>query len=289
MVPRPANPRPAQPTESDACIALPQRPAVDVRMYGKRVPGGAAPLVLHFHGGAFVAGGLDNGATVARLLASAGAVVVSLAYPLAPASPFPQGVEVGYDTLEWVYKHRVKLAGQGARLFLAGEEAGGNLAAAVAMVARDRAHPPLAGQILLSPMLDPCVGTASLRASTGVATGCKWADGWQQYLRCPMDAEHPYAVPGVARRLADLPPTLVLSGNDDPMRDEARAYAERLSGAGIAATFNLVTNAKGWPDALYTPLTAECPCAADLQQQFRAFFEATLPRQKASADQPKSC
>jgi acetyl esterase/lipase len=89
--------------------------------------------------------------------------VVSLAYPLAPEHPFPQPIEVGYAVLQWLYKHRVKMAGKGAPLFLAGEEAGGNLAAAVAVISRDRGHPPLAGQILVSPMLDPCTGTASQR------------------------------------------------------------------------------------------------------------------------------
>ncbi len=282
-------PPPSAVEESDARVTLPQGTVVDVRLYGQRAPGGAGPLVLHFHGGAFVAGKLENGATVARLLAGAGARVVSLAYPLAPASPFPQGVEVAYAVLEWVHKQRVKLGGQGARVFLAGEEAGGNLAAAVAMVARDRSHPPLAGQILLSPMLDPCVGTASLRATTGAATGCKWADGWQQYLPCPMDAEHPYAVPGVARRLSGLPPTLVLSGVDDPMRDEARAYAERLRAAGIAASYSLVSGAEGWPDALFEPPKGECACAGSVQAQFRAFFEATLPPQRASPDPAAGC
>ncbi|WP_394791235.1 alpha/beta hydrolase [Rhodoferax sp.] len=281
--------------ETDSCITLPQRPAMDVRMYGKRVPGGAAPLVVHFHGGAFVAGGLDNGSTVARLLAGAGAVVVSLAYPLAPEHPFPQGVEAGYDVLVWAYKHRVKLAGQGARVFVAGEEAGGNLAAAVAVMTRDRGHPPLAGQILLSPMLDPCVGTASLRAAAAerVAAGCmdscKFADGWHQYLRCPMDAEHPYAVPSISRRLADLAPTLVLSGADDPLRDEARAYAERLRAAGIAVTYDVLPTAQGWPDALLLPANSECACGSAVEQQFRAFFDATRPAAKPVAASAGSC
>ena len=283
--------------ETNVCLALPQRAAMDVRMYGKRVPGGAAPLVVHFHGGAFVAGGLDNGSTVARLLAGAGAVVVSLAYPLAPAHPFPEGVEAGYEVLAWVHKHRVRLAGQGARVFLAGEEAGGNMAAAVAVMSRDRAHPPLAGQILLSPMLDPCVGTASLRAAAaerlatgcGDANACKFVDGWHQYLRCPMDAEHPYAVPGIARRLVGLAPTLVLSGADDPLRDEAHAYAERLRSAGIAVTYHLLPNAQGWPEALLLPANSECACASAVQQQFRAFFDATRPAVKPAADGAGSC
>jgi len=274
MSPRTASP-PQAIEEKNASVALPKRAAVDVRMYGRRLAGGGNPLVVHFHGGAFVAGDLDSGSTVARMLAEAGAVVVSLAYPLAPQNPFPDGVEAGYDVLEWAYKNRVKLAGQGARVFLAGEEAGGNIAAAVAVMSRDRGHPPLTGQILLSPMLDPCVGTASLRNAMANATSCKWSEGWQQYLRCPMDAEHPYAVPGISRRLADIPPTLVLSGPDDPLRDEARAYAERLRAAGIVVSYSVLPNAQNWPEALTLPVDGECACGVAVKQQFRSFFEAT--------------
>ncbi|WP_083686635.1 alpha/beta hydrolase [Rhodoferax koreense] len=273
--------------EKNACIAVGKRAPMDVRMYGKKLPGGNKPLVVHFHGGAFVKGDLDSGSTVARMLADAGAVVVSLAYPLAPKNPFPDGVEAGYDVLEWAYKNRVKLAGQGARVFLAGEEAGGNIAAAVAVMSRDRGHPPLAGQILLSPMLDPCVGTPSLRNAMADATSCKWSEGWQQYLRCPMDAEHPYAVPGGSRRLANIAPTLVLSGPDDPLRDEAKAYAERLRGAGIDVTYNVLSTAQNWPEALTEPVVGECACGVAVKQQFREFFAVTgQPVEPAEPDGP---
>jgi acetyl esterase len=271
---------PAAPTtivESDTTIAVSGGASLAARIYGRRRPGAAMPLVLHFHGGTFVSGDLDSGACMARLLAEVGAVVVSLGYPLAPAHRFPEAVEAGYAALEWMYKQRSKLAGTGAPVYLAGDEAGGNLAASVAMVARDRDHPPLAGQILVAPMLDPCVGTASLRESMECSAGCKWADGWQQYLRGPMDAEHPYAVPGRARRLVDLPPALVLTGADDPMRDEALAYAQRLRDAGIAVTSGLLPVATGWPDSLSEPPAAECPCAASVQQHLRAFFYPATP------------
>ena len=264
--------------ESDTTIDVSGRPPLLARIYGRRKAQAAAPLVLHFHGGTFTSGDLDSGACMARLLAEVDAVVVSLAYPLAPAHPFPDAVEAGYAALEWTYKQRNKLAGTGARVYLAGDEAGGNLAAAVALVARDRAHPPLAGQILVAPMLDPCVGTASLRESMDCgSSSCKWADGWHQYLRSPMDAEHPYAVPGRARRLADLPPALVLTGADDPMRDEALAYAQRLRDAGIAVSSGLLPVETGWPDSLSEPPTAECPCAASVKQHLRAFLYPATP------------
>ncbi len=263
--------------EADITIELPNREPVKARTYGAKAKGVVSPLVLHFHGGTFVSGDLDSGRTVGLMLAGAGAVVVSLAYPLAPKYPFPEPIEVGYATLEWLYKNRVKFAGKGAPLFLAGEEAGGNLAAAVALISRDRGHPPLGGQILLSPMLDPCAGTASLRKATGDATECKFASGWQDFFRCPNDAVHPYAVPGASLRLSEIAPTLVLVGADDPMRDEALAFAERLRHAGNPVTSSVLPSATNWPEALSAPEANECVCSATVQQHFREFFSASTP------------
>lgn len=248
-----------------------------LRLRGSKPRGAVVPLVLHFHGGAFTAGGLDSADCMAQLFAGSGAVVASLAYPLAPAHRFPDAVEAGYATLEWLYRERAKLAGKGAPVFLAGEEAGGNLAAAVALVARDRGHPPLAGQVLVSPMLDPCAATSSLRETLGPATCCKWAEGWHQYLRGPMDAEHPYAVPARAQRLAGLPPALVLTGGDDPMRDEALAYAARLRDAGIAVTTGVLPPYTGWPDALGRPPDEPCACGGEVQRYLRGFFNGAMP------------
>ena len=260
---------------ADILIELAGRESVKARVYGKRTTGAqGAPLVLHFHGGTFVCGSLENGRNVGQMLAQAGAVAVSLAYPL---TPFPEPIEVGYAVLEWLYKQRTKLAGKGARVFLAGEEAGGNLAAAVALIARDRAHPPLAGQILLSPMLDPCAGTRSLREATGDAPECRYANGWQDYLRSPGDALHPYAVPGASMRLAELAPTLVLVGPDDPMRDEALAYAERLRKAGIAVTSQVLQSAANWPEALYDTDDGCRVCKVAVEQQLRDFFGNAPP------------
>ncbi|WP_242671229.1 alpha/beta hydrolase [Hylemonella gracilis] len=270
--PSPFLPSPAQ------TLFVPGESALELRVRGQKVRGAAVPLVLHFHGGAFVSGDLDSGACLAELLAASGAVVASLAYPLAPAHKFPDAVEAGYTAIEWLHKQRTRLAGTGAPLFVAGEEAGGNIAAAVALMVRDRAHPVLAGQILVSPMLDPCNATASLRETLGSTTCCKWMDGWREYLRGPMDAEHPYAVPAHAQRLAGLPPTLILAGGDDPMRDEALAYADRLHEAGIPVTRILLPAKTGWPDSLAEPLAGEVPpCAAQAREHLRSFFQAAAP------------
>ncbi|MBA2963874.1 MULTISPECIES: alpha/beta hydrolase [Ramlibacter] len=251
--------------------------ALPVRLWGTRPRGTVVPLVLHFHGGAFVTGDLDSGGHMAQLLVEVGAVVASLAYPLAPGHRFPDAVEAGYAALEALYRQRARLGGSGAPVYLAGEEAGGNLAAAVAMVARDRSHPPLAGQILVTPMLDPCTATASLRETLGDVVQCKWTAGWRQYLRGPMDAEHPYAVPARAQRLAGLPPALILAGQDDPMRDEALAFAARLRDAGIAVRSEVLGPATGWPDALEAEPADACPCAGAVREHLRAFFRAPAP------------
>lgn len=256
-------------------LALPGHAPMALRLHGdKRAAAGR--LVLHLHGGAFTGGGLDSGECLAQLLADAGALVVTIAYPLAPAHPFPQAVEAGYAALEWLHQNRARIAGARAQLFLAGEEAGGNLAAAIAMMARDRAAPPLAGLVLVAPMLDPCTATASQREALGEEVHCRYATGWSQYLKRPIDAEHPYAVPAHAQRLAGLPPSLVLAGEDDPMRDEAMAFARRLQQAGVPVRTGLVP-ATGWPESLERP-PEPCPCAQAVQEQFARFLAAPTPQ-----------
>lgn len=261
----------------DASIPAGEGEPLPLRIYGERRSGSPQPLVIHFHGGEFVCGCLDSGIAVARLLAAAGAVVVSVGYPLAPARPFPAAVEAGYAALLWAQRTRGQLAGRGARLYVAGEEAGGNLAAAVALVARDRQAPLLAGQILLSPMLDACMGTASLRERNAGPVGCKWADGWCKYLGSPAAAEHPYAMPGRALRLAGLPPTLLLTAQDDPLRDEAHDYGRRLHEAGLPVRESVLPAPTGWPTALFDAARAEAPWSETVTRRLNEFFADTLP------------
>lgn len=262
----------------------------DVRFYGQCGvrTGGAAPLVVHFHAGAFVAGSLETGACVPRMLAAAGAVVMSLDYPLAPAHPFPQAVEAGYAALLWAAKAKQRLAGRGAPVVVAGEEAGGNLAAAVALMARDRQEPKLAGQILLSPMLDPCMGTDSLRCADAGPVGCTWADDWRQYLGHLGNESHPYAAPGKALRLAGLPPTLLLTALDDPLPDETLAYADRLRAFGRLVHAAVLPGPTGWPATYLQGTDQPVSWSAVVQNQFSGFFNElskSAPPDK-SAHQP---
>jgi len=218
---------------SDRTLSLSGRDT-RVRLYGDADAKGPRPLVLHFHGGWFSCGTLDDGDSVARLLAESGALVASIDYPLAPEHPFPVAIDIGYAALEWLATQRGKgKRGHPVPVVLAGEEAGGNLAAAVAMMARDRDPELAAGQVLVSPVLDPCMASASLReASIGVG-GCSIACGWKEYLAQPGDISHPYAAPAAAVRLAGMSPALLLSFKGHPLHDDARRYAARLTGAGV--------------------------------------------------------
>jgi acetyl esterase/lipase len=247
-------------------------------------------LVLHLHGGAFVDGSPREGARVAAALAAEGALVASLAYPLAPRSPFPAALEAAHAALAWLHGQRRRCQAEAVPLLVAGEEAGGNLAAAVAMAARDRVVPPLHGQILLSPMLDACVGTASLRHAQAGPPGCCWAEGWRSYLSRACDALHPYATPAHALRLAGLAPALLFTAADDPLRDETRAYAQRLRAAGVPVSEALLPAPTGWPRSYREP--APAPWSEALRPHLRAFVQARqadvhdLPRcrpRKASA------
>ena len=260
-------PTQAQRDEAERDIGLP------VRVF--RGPAAPTALVLHLHGGAFQQDASNCHDAVARLLAEAGAVVVSVDYPTGPAHPFPAALRAGFRALQSLATHRAAWANRRARLFVAGEESGGNLAAALAMMARDQGGPALSGQILVSPMLDPCLASASVRDADAGPAGCRLADGWHPYLGAPELAAHPYAAPANASRLARLPPALVLTAADDPLLDESLRYAERLVAAGIEATSHVLPAPTGWPGALGTNTADECPCAPIARRLFSDFLAQT--------------
>ncbi len=264
---------PIQPTFERLVIGDGAAP-IPVRLY--RGAARPAPLVLHLPGGTFT--GLPAGRPVAALLAEAGAAVISADYPTGPAHPFPEAVEAMYALLQHLHDHRTRWTARASKLFVAGEEAGGNLAAALAMMARDRLGPPVAGQILLSPMLDAGMATCSFRDAEAGPVGCKWADGWAVYLGCPDAAAHPYAAPSAGSRLHGLPPALVITTPDDPMRDESLAYVGRLKQAGVAIHVRAIA-AHDWPDALAGPVpSGPRPEWADVvRSNFADFFAAVTP------------
>ena len=253
---------------------------VPVRVYKGAARRKDAPVVMHLHGGAFTGGDLDSGELVSRLLADAGAVVVDVDYPTGAGQVFPTALKTLDALLAGLHKARAKLSGKGAPLLVAGEEAGGNLAAALALMARDQGHRKLAGQILIGPMLNPCLATASLRQAEAGYGECRWMHGWRAYLGEGEDGDHPYAAPANTSRLAGLVPALVVSSEDDPMRDEALAYARAMKRAGVDVQQALIAGPSGWPCSLMKrpSLTAPpLPWASALRQKLADFLSLIPP------------
>ena len=194
----------------------------------------ARPAMLFAHGGGWCLGSLALYDRPCQALANAtGRVIVSVDYRLAPEHPFPRPLEDVYQALCWVYEQAPRLGIDSRRLAVGGDSAGGNLAAATALLARDRGGPRIEHQLLLYPALSRDMATESYRAfaegyylTRDAMTFC-----WHSYLG---ERRHPYAEPLHAASLCGLPPATILSCEYDPLRDEAERYALRLEEAGVA-------------------------------------------------------
>jgi len=193
------------------------------------------PAVLYFHGGGFVAGTLDDAELPARYIAEhANVAVLSVAYSLAPAHPFPAAPEDAHTAAKWLRENGKALSIDGQRIAVAGDDAGGNIAAALTLIARDRNGPEIAAQVLIGPMLDPSMtklGDAKRLRSDLKPETC--ADCYAKYLRKPFERMHPYASPLESRRLRGLPPALVLTAECDVLHKEGEQYAAALIDAGV--------------------------------------------------------
>jgi acetyl esterase len=196
------------------------------------------PVVVYFHGGGWVIGDITtHDTTCQRLAAGVPAVVVSVDYRLAPEHRFPAAVDDCEAATSWVSAHAAELGGDPARLAVAGDSAGGNLAAVISRRARDAGGPPIAFQLLVYPGTDM---TRSLPSHTENGTGYL-LDGetmtWflENYM-ADADPEHPDASPLFVEDLSGLPPAFVLTAEFDPLRDEGEAYADRLRAAGVPVT-----------------------------------------------------
>lgn len=248
---------------------------VPIRVYRGSSPVKVPPLVLHLHGGTFLEGSLSHGELVALQLAEAGAVVVSADYSRASVHPFPKALDFSFNILARLCGLRAKLADRKSALYVAGEEAGGNLAAGLALMARDQHLGTLRGQILLSPMLDPCMATGSFRKAEAGPKECRWAEGWNRYLGFAANACHPYAVPAYCERLAGLAPALVVTAEDDPMHDESLAYAKRLRRAGVRVSEHVLPGPTGWPSSYAERANARPKWVGALRDLFAKFFQET--------------
>ena len=229
---------------------------IPIRVYSPLSTDGQ-PILVFYHGGGFRLGDLDSYDPICRdLAARSGAIVVSVAYRLAPEHVYPAALDDSYTALEWVHLHAADIGGDAARLAVGGDSAGGNLAAAVSLKARDLDGPPIVFQLLIYPVLNFAeMETESHKffAEGYLIGGAAHEFTRDTYLPNPADRQRPYASPLLADDLTGLPPTLVITAEFDPLRDEGELFARKLADAGVQAR---ATRYTGVPHAFLSAPTA---------------------------------
>lgn len=234
------------------------------------------PTTVYFHGGGFVIGSPDTHESTCRHLADAAeTVVVAVDYRLAPEHPFPAAVEDAIAATEWVADNPDAVGGDG-QVAVAGDSAGGTLAAVSALAARDRGGPDLTHQVLVYPATSPADDWDSIAENAEgyflVAEDLEWFR--DQYLDSPVHEHNPYAFPMAACDLTGLPPATVVTAGFDPLRDQGVAYADRLDAAGMDVTHrNYEAMIHGFAGMLEAPSVERAheamdAIAADLSESF---------------------
>jgi acetyl esterase len=251
-------------------------PDIPVRIY---TPTGLGPfpVLVWFHGGGWVVGDLDTADPTARHLAvGADCVVVSVDYRLAPETKFPGAADDCYAATLWAARNAAQINGDPTRIAVGGDSAGGNLAAAVALMARDRSALSLAFQLLVYPVTACDFNTTSYRQNAEgyllTRDGMQWY--WNHYLNHPSEASNPYAAPLGAQDFTGLPPALVITAEMDPLCDEGAAYAQRLQDAGVPTQYRrydgMIHGFFGMPALLDKGKQALAEAATALRQAFTA-------------------
>ena len=238
---------------------------------------GPFPLIAFFHGGGFVAYDLDTHDSVCReLCQGAGAVVVSVEYRLAPEFRFPHPTDDAYASVKWLGEHAAELGADPARMAVAGDSAGASLSLAAALQLRDHGDPALAAQLLIYPAADMS-GHTDYPSRTENGEGYfLTAEAMQffgaMYLNSPEDALHPHVSPLHSARLAGLPPTLVLTAEYDPLRDEGKALADKLEQEGVDTTY------RPGPGLIhgFANMTGFVPAAATVMDDAAAWLKEKL-------------
>lgn len=233
-------PKPTMPAgllTEDRTITGPDGNALPLRIFSPSERNGSVPGLVHFHGGGFYLGDLDTeAAPTAAIAAELGVVVVSVDYRLAPEHVFPAAFDDCYAGLVWTGEHAAELGIDPDRLGVMGASAGGNLAAAVALAARDRGGPRLLFQALSIPVLDDRVATPSMLAfsDTPMWNRPMAVASWEAYLGADGGDAASYAAPARETDLTNLPTTYLSTAENDPLRDEGILYALALLQAGVS-------------------------------------------------------
>jgi acetyl esterase/lipase len=224
-------------TVTDDTVATDDGP-VAVRVYAPAAapPAGGRPALLDIHGGGFAVGSIEmEHAFATHVARDLGAVVVTPEYRLAPEHPYPAGLDDCYATLGWMHERADALGIDTDRVAIGGQSAGGGLAAALALLARDRSGPAICFQFLGIPELDHRLDTPSMRAfvDTPMWNLASAERSWSYYLGPDVTDVSPYASPAIAEDLRGLPPAYVTTMEFDPLRDEGITYALRMMQAGV--------------------------------------------------------
>jgi acetyl esterase len=228
---------------------------VPARLY--RPAAGPLPLLVYFHGGGWVVGSVDISDHFCRALAnSSGCAILSVDYCLAPEHQYPHAADDAYAATRWAALNAATLGSDPARLAVGGSSAGGNLAAVVSLMARERRGPDIALQLLHVPVIDHDFTRESYqRYATGhglTRAGMEWF--WGHYAPEASRRDEPFASPIRATDLGGLPPAIFVSAECDPLRDEGAAYAERLRRSGVPVTYleyaGMVHSFMGWSSAV---------------------------------------
>ncbi len=223
---------------------VPGDPPIPVRVHRAREAQGLLPAIVTIHGGGYVIGSYDmDSPLLDRWCPGLGVVGVSVEYRLAPETPYPGPLDDCYAALRWTYDNAAELGIDQNRIGVYGLSAGGGLAAALALLARDRGEVPLAFVLLDCPMLDDRQQTPSMQAEgLYVWAGASNEFGWRSYLGdlYGSDQVPPYAAAAREADLAGLPPTCVIVGSIDGFRDEDIDYAQRLNQAGVPCELHVI-------------------------------------------------
>jgi acetyl esterase/lipase len=239
---------------------------IPVRIYWPQSEPGSLPIVVFYHGGGFALGDLDTHDPVARAHAvGADAIVVSVDYRLAPEHPFPAGLNDCWAALQWVAEHAAELGGNPDRIAVAGDSAGGNLAAVIAQRARDEGGPALAFQLLWYPSITADLSMPSFTENADAPIlNREVIEAFMSWYVPGVDIDDPKALPAAlapcnAADLSGLAPAFIGSAEHDPLRDDAALYAELLNAAGTPAQLsNEGTLVHGYVSfALLIPAAAE--------------------------------
>jgi acetyl esterase len=202
---------------------------------------GTPPVLLFIHGGVWIAGDFENHKRLVRdLVVGSGAAAVFVEYTPIPDAVFPTQVEQNYAAAKWIAQHGAEIGVDGSRMAVAGNSVGGDMSAALTLMAKDRGGPSIRLQVLLIPATDTNFETGSYRSfDTGRFLARAFMQfGWNIYAPDEKTRKNPYAAPLQASidQLRGLPPALVITAENDPLRDEGEAYARKLKEAGVAVT-----------------------------------------------------